>query len=164
MSIPQDVLTRTVIIGKALSVVSIEDFRIKVSVTPSDNWQWKETPYKLEQTKLIYMSSDGPDLSIVLPVTDQSGWINSWDKSIVNLVDGITHTYSIKVSVLTADGDRTGIEYSNKSFVVPTNNEILNFDTSISSEQLYKKVFSNPMLVKAVIENNNVILGHIYPG
>lgn len=164
MSIPQDIRTRMVTIGSALSVVSVEDFRIKVSVTPSDNWQWQQTPYKLDQTKLKYVSSNGPDLSIMLPVTDQNGWINSWDKSIVNLINGSTHKYSIKVSVLTADGNRTGIEYLNTSFVVPTGDGNLSFDASVPLDQLYKKVFSDPILIKAVIANTNFTNGHLYPG
>lgn len=164
MSIPQDILTRTVMIGSALSTISVEDFLIKVVVAPSDDWQWKQTLYKLEQTKLKLISSNGPNLSITLPVTDQDGWINSWDKSIVNPINGATHTYSIKVSVLTATGNKTGIEYSNTSFVVPTGNENLNFDASVSLNQLYEKVFSDPLLIKAVIANSNFNNGHLYPG
>lgn len=164
MSTPNDIITRKVVFGTALSSISAEDFRIKVSVNPLDILQWNQSLYTLEQTKQHAVSNNSPELEIILPVTDQSGWVNPWDKSIVTLLDGATHKYSIKVSVLNSDGDKTGVEYSNTSFEVPTGSGNLNFDESISSDQLYKKVFSNPLLIKAIIANSNFNDGHIYPG
>ena len=164
MYIPNDVVTRTVIIGTALSYISTEDFRIKVSIKPSNNFRWKQSTYMLDQTKQHITSNNGPELTITLPVTDQDGWINPWDKSIVNLLNGATHKYLIKVSVLDALGNKTNIEYSNNSFEIPTGSSALKFDESISSDQLYKKIFSNPLLVKNVIANSNFDNGHLYPG
>lgn len=164
MVIPNDIITRTVVIGTALSSISTEDFRIRVYVKPSNNFKWKQTSYMLEQTKQNVVSNNSPELTITLPVTDQDGWVNPWDKSIVTLLNGATHKYSIRVSILDIDGDKTNIEYLNNTFDVPTGIGNLNFDESISSDQLYRKIFRNPLMVKNIIANSNFVNGHLYPG
>ena len=60
---------------------------------PSNNFKWKQTSYMLEQTKQNVVSNNSPELTITLPVTDQDGWVNPWDKSIVTLLNGATHKY-----------------------------------------------------------------------
>lgn len=101
MAFPSFVKTRTISLGGAVGLENGQPLSISAVVNSTKGLIWNDTGYRFEQMGVSAASSEGAEVRVTLPVTDQQGWRDPVTNSIIDVSapGSYTHMYVLTAQV-----------------------------------------------------------------
>ena len=132
MAYPSYVPTRVVTFGGAMSLESSELLKVRMTVVSSRSLVWAASGYRFEALGSQETSSDGAEVSMVLPRTDVQGWRDGRTNQPIDVSapDSYTHQYVAKIDFLDARGFKTSTMQIGP-FVVPDGEGPIDLDLTV---------------------------------